>query len=370
MRKFDIRRKIWGATVSHPEVYSFCLLIQVILELAAAAGMAQLAQGLSFDLANAFAGHMELFAHLFQGTAAAIIQAKAQLQHLALALGQAIEHILHLLFEQLMAGGIRRRQGRVILDEIAEMTIIFLADRRLQAHRFLADLDDLPHFLSSNIHLLSNLFGRWFAPKILQQAAADANQAVDRLHHVHGDTNRASLIRARATTGLADPPGSVRAELVALGIVKLLYRSDQADIALLDQIQQAHATADVLFRHTDDETQIRFRQATLCFLPIIDQTAVGRRLQTLCLPAFHTLCELYLFFCREQRDAANLAQIHAHRIVQAALQISNYNAKAIMQLIPLGIGHDLGIHFILRSRFPIHRWLFCRIQGIHRLFVL
>src|SRR5215471_4183955 len=197
---------------------------------------------------------MELFAHLFQGAAAAIIQAKAQLQHLALALCQAIEHILHLLFEQLMAGGIRRRQGSVILDEITKVTIILLADWRFQAHRFLADLDDLPHFLSSNIHLLSNLFGRWFAPKILQQAAADTNQAVDCLHHVHRDTNRASLIRDSAGNGLADPPGSVRTELVALGIIELLYCSDQANVALLDQIQQAHATANILFCYTDNET--------------------------------------------------------------------------------------------------------------------
>ncbi len=187
---------------------------------------------------------------------------------------------------------------------------------------------------------------------------------------MHGDTNRASLIRDSTGNGLADPPGSVRTELVALGIVKLLYCSDQANIALLDQIQQAHAAADILFRYTDDETQIRFGQATLRFLPVIDQTAVGRRLQTFYLSALHALCELYLFLRREQRDAADLAQVHAHGIVQAALQISNYNAKAIVQLIPLGVGHDLSVHFILRSWLPIRRRLFCRIQGIHRLFVL
>src|SRR5260370_11030505 len=115
---------------------------------------------------------------------------------------------------------------------------------------------------------------------------------------MHGDTNRACLIRDSTGNGLADPPGSVCTELVALGIVKLLYCSDQANIAFLDQIQQAHAAADILFRYTDDETQIRFGQATLRFLPVIDQTAVGRRLQTFSLSALHALCELYLFLCR------------------------------------------------------------------------
>src|SRR5260370_33465275 len=129
---------------------------------------------------------------------------------------------------------------------------------------------------------------------------------------MHGDTNRASLIRDSTGNSLADPPGSICTELVAFGIVKLLYCSDQANIALLDQIQQPHAAADILFRYTDNETQICFGQATLRFLPVIDQTAVRRRLQTFCLSALYALCELYLFFCREQRTARDIAQVHAH----------------------------------------------------------
>src|SRR5215471_294339 len=164
--------------------------------------MAQLAQSFGLDLADALAGDVELFAHLFQRAAAAIIQSKAQLQHFALALSQAIQDILHLLFEELMAGGIGWCESRVVLDEITQVAIIFLADGHLQAHRLLADFDDLAHLLGADLHLHSNLLGRWLAPQVLQQTPTDTNQAIDRLHHMYGNTNRASLIGDSTSDGL------------------------------------------------------------------------------------------------------------------------------------------------------------------------
>src|SRR5579863_5337469 len=143
--------------------------------------MAQLAQGLCLDLANALASDVELLAYLFESATATIIKAEAQLQDFALALGQAVQHILHLLFEQLMAGGFRRCQSGVVFDEITKMTIFFLTDWRLQANRFLANLNDFTHLLRRDLHLLRDLLGRRFTAQVLQQTAADANQAVDRL---------------------------------------------------------------------------------------------------------------------------------------------------------------------------------------------
>src|SRR5579884_1984983 len=109
--------------------------VQVILQLAAAAGMTQLTQSLGLDLTNTFTRYMELLANLLERATAAIVQTKAQLQYFALALGQAIKHILHLLLEQLVAGSVGWSERRVILDEITQVAIIFLANRRLQAYR-------------------------------------------------------------------------------------------------------------------------------------------------------------------------------------------------------------------------------------------
>ena len=114
-----------------------------------------------------------------------------------------------------------------------------------------ADLDDLAHLLRADLHLLSDFLGRRFAPQVLQQTAADANQAVDRLHHVDGNTNRAGLVSDSTGNGLANPPGGIRAELVPLRVIELFDGTNQTNIPLLDQVQQAHTSANVLFRDTD-----------------------------------------------------------------------------------------------------------------------
>ncbi len=54
-------------------------VLQIVAQFAAAAGVTQTTERLGLDLANALTGHAELLAHLFQGVAIAVHQAKAQL---------------------------------------------------------------------------------------------------------------------------------------------------------------------------------------------------------------------------------------------------------------------------------------------------
>ena len=56
----------------------------------AAAGVAQLAQRLGFDLADAFASDSEMLSDLFEGVLAAVLQAKAHLDDLFLARAQGL----------------------------------------------------------------------------------------------------------------------------------------------------------------------------------------------------------------------------------------------------------------------------------------
>src|SRR5689334_19162230 len=60
---------------------SVVTLVQIVLELLRARGVAQLAQRFRLDLANALAGDAELAAHLLERAAAAVLQAEAELQH-------------------------------------------------------------------------------------------------------------------------------------------------------------------------------------------------------------------------------------------------------------------------------------------------
>ena len=74
------------------------------------------------------------------------------------------------------------------------------------------------------------------------------------------DPDRAGLVGDGPGHRLADPPVGIRRELEAALVVELLDRPDQADVALLDQVEQAHPAADVLLGDRDDEAQVRAGQ--------------------------------------------------------------------------------------------------------------
>ena len=127
------------------------------------------------------------------------------------------------------------------------------------------------------------------------------DKLVDRLDHVHGHADRARLVGDAARDGLADPPGRVGRELVAAPPVELLDGAHQAEVALLDQVEEEHAATHVALGDRDDEAQVG-----------LDQLAPRLR-----VAAFDALCERDLFLGREQRHLADLAQVAANRVVRA-----------------------------------------------------
>ena len=70
--------------------------------------MAQLAQGLGFDLADALAGDVELLAHFFQPVVGVHVDAEAHAQDLGLARGQAGQHVAHGFGQVDVDGGLDR----------------------------------------------------------------------------------------------------------------------------------------------------------------------------------------------------------------------------------------------------------------------
>ena len=78
---------------------------------------------------------------------------------------------------------------------------------------------------------------------------------------MHRDADGAGLIRNGAGDGLTDPPGGIGGEAEAAVTVKLLGGLDQADVALLDQIQERQVVADMLLGDGDHQTQVGLAQA-------------------------------------------------------------------------------------------------------------
>src|SRR5579871_2780585 len=234
------------------------LVVQKAPQLARPARVLELAQRLGFDLADALAGHRELLADLFEGVVGVHADAEAHAQHALLARGQRGEHPRRGLAQ---VGGDRRlvgQDGVLVLDEIAEMRILLVADRGLERQRLLGDLQDLAHLLERHAELFGELLGGRLAADLVEHLAARAHDLVDGLDPVHRDADGARLIGDRAGDRLANPPGGVGRELVAAAVLEFVDRLHQADIAFLNEVEELQAAVGVFLGDGDDEAQVGF----------------------------------------------------------------------------------------------------------------
>ena len=76
-----------------------------------------------------------------------------------------------------------------------------------------------------------------------------------------------------AGDGLADPPRGVGGELEALAPVELLDGVHEAEVALLDQVQQRQAGGLILLGDRDDQAQVRLHEGLLGLLALHDGAA-------------------------------------------------------------------------------------------------
>src|SRR5687768_18563846 len=93
----------------------------------------------------------------------AVGQTEPELDHLLLALRQRVEDRAELLLQQDERRRVHGDHGVGVLDEIAEVRVRLLADRRLQGHRLLRYLLDRADLLRADPHDLPELLRRRFA---------------------------------------------------------------------------------------------------------------------------------------------------------------------------------------------------------------
>jgi hypothetical protein len=115
---------------------------------------------------------------------------------------------------------------------------------------------------------------------------------------VHRDADRAGLVRNPTLDRLADPPRGVGRELVAAAVVELLGGADQAEHAVLDQVQEGQALALVVLRDRDHEPQVRADHAVLGVM----------------IAALDPFGELHLFLRGQQAMPSDLVQELAERL--------------------------------------------------------
>ena len=261
--------------------------------------MTQLAQGLGLNLADALAGYLKFAAHFFQRALVAVVQTEAKAQYLFLTGGQGVQHVQQLLLHQGKAGGFRGSGGLIVGDKVAQMAVLLLADWGFQRNGFLGYLDDFPHLAFGNVHGLGNFIRGRLTAVFLQHLTGYANQLVDGFHHMHGNTDGAGLVRDGAGDGLTNPPGGIGGEFVTLAVVKLVHRLNQAQVALLNQVQKQHAAAHIALGDGHHQTQVGFGQLFLGFL----------------VAFLHALGDFNFLLGAQQGNLADFLQVHTHRIV-------------------------------------------------------
>src|SRR5262249_54914077 len=139
------------------------LVIQEAAQLARPAGMLELTQRLRLDLADALAGHRELLADFFQRVVGVHADAETHAQHALFARRERSEHARRGLAQVRLDGGVDRQDRVLVLDEIAEMRILFVADRSLERQRLLGDLENLAHLFERHAELLGQFLRRRLA---------------------------------------------------------------------------------------------------------------------------------------------------------------------------------------------------------------
>src|SRR5215211_1973053 len=197
----------------------------------------ELLERVVLDLADALARDVKRAPHLLERVRAGAREPEAHLDDLALALREGVERLAHVLLAQVRRRRLERRLGRLVLDEVAELGLLLLADRLLQRDGLLGHAQDLAHLARGALELAGDLLGARLAAELLDELTLDVDHLVELLHHVNGDADGPPLVRDRACDRLADPPRRVGRELVAAPVVELLDGADEAQRALLDEVE-------------------------------------------------------------------------------------------------------------------------------------
>src|SRR5205807_6307936 len=183
-------------------------------------------------------------------------------------------------------------------EQFAELGVAVSAHRGLEAHRDALRRTELVEVRRVHPGGRGQLGVGRVAAKLGHQPALNGAEAGELLGHVHRDADGAGVVLEAALHRLADPPGGVRGELEAAPVVELLHRSDQAEDALLDQVEERQPGAPVALGVGHHQPQVRLDHAVLGGL----------------VAALDSLREVHLLGPGQERPVRDVAQEQLQRV--------------------------------------------------------
>src|SRR5580700_2133686 len=205
----------------------------VVEQLLGAARVAQLGERLLLQLADPLPGQSQRLADLIERVRVAVIETEPHRHDRGLARRQRIQRVPQLVGHQLAVNQLAGLRRVDVLDQVADAGLAVLADRRVEADRLPAGAQQLLDLVRRPVQLDGQLLRGWLPAQALVHVALDPGQLAEHLEHVHRQPDGPGRVGEAALDGLPDPPHRVRRELVALGVVELLDRPDQAQVAFL-----------------------------------------------------------------------------------------------------------------------------------------
>ena len=288
--------------------------------------MAQLRHRLGLDLTDALARHAVDLADLVESLRLTVTQAKTHRHNAGFTLRQRVQDVVELFLQQGEGHGVCGNDGLGVLDEVTELGVAVLTERRVQRNRLATILLNLHDLLGGHVEFLRQFLGGRFATQVLEHLALDTRKLVNDLDHVHRDADRTRLVRHRAGDRLTNPPGGVGRELVALRIIELFDGADEAQVALLDQVQELHTAPGVALGQRHNESKVRLEQVVLRLLTVLSEevqlaTLAAGHLVSLVLQlvlgveaGFDTPGEVHFLLRIQQRDLTDLLEVVLHRV--------------------------------------------------------
>ena len=173
------------------------------------------------------------------------------------------------------------RLGRPVLDHVAQLGVAVLPQRLGERQGLGGEAERLGDLVLRHLHLGGQLGQRGGTAVLQLEAGAGLLQAGEGVARVHGQADGAPGVGDAAGDGLTDPPRGVGRELEALAPVELLDGVHEAEVALLDEVEEGQAGGLVLLGDRDDQAQVGLDEGALGVLTLADGLAqlalAGRR---------------------------------------------------------------------------------------------
>ena len=194
----------------------------------------------------------------------------------ALAIVQPLQDFRDPGFQQVLVGVVEWIVFAVVRQQFTEIILLPLADRLVERQRRAAH----PHGEAGLVHRQSRSLGRFLDARLgtagLKEACGSGLDLGQPVAHERREANDPTLVGDCSANPLANPPGGVSGKLVPAGVVEPIDCSHQAGVALLDQVEEAHAAIAVAFGDGNGQSQVGGRQIRPCGFVFLLRRAMRR----------------------------------------------------------------------------------------------